>query len=233
MAGYTGVAQQQGAMAGYQTGGFQGGYGQQTPGGTGAQAGFSQQQWAQSQGQYGQQSWGQQQQMGWGQDQGQWNGQANWANGAASPRTGTPGTNMYPMVPQQHQQAMPTKQETTKRVEASKAAPTGDGMQAETYQRTLEYVQQCQSWSSPATGDYSSVMSPDSSSVKGGAKPKGSPGQSGTDSHAMPPPSRPPPSQPMGEPNKPVQDTGNMVIADMSSSLNTLMEENRYLHMMQ
>merc|ERR1719507_859585 len=57
----------------------------------------------------------------------------------------------------------------------------------------------------------------------------GSPGHSG-DSQAMPPPSRPPP---IGEPSKPVQEGGNMVIADMSSSLNTLMEENRYLHMMQ
>ena len=118
-------------------------------------------------------------------------------------------------------------------MEGPKAAVTsGEGMQPEAYQRTLEYVQQCQSWSSPTNPDFTGVMSPDSSSVKGAAannKQKSSPSHSG-DSQAMPPPSRPPP---IGEPSKPVQEGGNMVIADMSSSLNTLMEENRYLHMMQ
>lgn len=227
MAGYGAMGQQQGAMPGYQaTPAFQGqAYGQQPAAAAtnGTQAGFSQQQqqqWPQQQ--YGQQqAWGQhQQQMGWTQEQ--WNAQqSNWANGAApSPRPAqatAANPNMYPMAGQQ---------EVAKRPDPSKAT-TGEGMQPETYQRTLEYVQQCQSWSSPPTGDYGSVMSPDSSSVKG-AKPKGSPG---TDSQAMPPPSQPPP---MGEPRKPSQiEEGNMVIADMSSSLNTLMEENRYLHMMQ
>ena len=242
MGGY-GVAQQQGAMPAYQAAaGFQAGYGQQTgataAAGSAGQANFQQQQqqqWQQQQGQYGQQqAWGQQQ-MGWGQEQGQqWAGQHSWAGGAAgatSPRAAAtaPNPNMYPMVPQQ-QQPM-AKVEAAKRVDAPKtAATTGEGMQPETYQRTLEYVQQCQSWSSPTNPDYTGVMSPDSSSVKGAAnKQKSSPGHSG-DSQAMPPPSRPPP---IGEPSKPVQEGGNMVIADMSSSLNTLMEENRYLHMMQ
>ena len=234
MNGYAGVGQQQGAMPPYQATGFQGGYGQQpAAAGSASQAAFSQQQWSQQQqAQYGQQqTWNQQQQMGW--DQGQWTAQqqqqqANWANGAPSPRTSATPANapMYPMAGQQ--QGMPTKQEA-KRTEGSKAPPTGEGMQPETYQRTLEYVQQCQSWSSPAGGDYSSVMSPDSSSVKG-AKAKSSPGHPGSDSQAMPPPSLPPA---MGEPSKPLQEGGNMVIADMSSSLNTLMEENRYLHLMQ
>jgi len=245
MGGY-GVAQQQGAMPAYQAAaGFQAGYGQQTvaaataAAGSAGQANFQQQQqqWQQQQGQYGQQqAWGQQQ-MGWGQEQGQqWAGQHSWAGGAAgatSPRAAAtaPNPNMYPMVPQQQQQPM-AKVEAAKRVEAPKAAvTTGEGMQPEAYQRTLEYVQQCQSWSSPTNPDYTGVMSPDSSSVKGAAgnKQKSSPGHSG-DSQAMPPPSRPPP---IGEPSKPVQEGGNMVIADMSSSLNTLMEENRYLHMMQ
>lgn len=247
MGGY-GVAQQQGAMPAYQAAaGFQPGYGQQTvaaataAAGSAGQANFQQQQWQQQQqGQYGQQqTWGQQQ-MGWGQEQGQqWAGQHSWAGGAAgatSPRAATataPNPNMYPMVPQQQQQPM-AKVEAAKRVDAPKAAvTTGEGMQPEAYQRTLEYVQQCQSWSSPTNPDYTTgVMSPDSSSVKGAAanKQKSSPGHSG-DSQAMPPPSRPPPI--VGEPSKPVQEGGNMVIADMSSSLNTLMEENRYLHMMQ
>ena len=246
MGGY-GVAQQQGAMPAYQAApGFQAGYGQQAvatataAAGSAGQANFQQQQqqqqW-QQQGQYGQQQgWGQQQ-MGWGQEQGQqWAGQHSWAGGASgatSPRAAAtaPNPNMYPMVPQQQQQPM-AKVEAAKRVEAPKAAvTTGEGMQPEAYQRTLEYVQQCQSWSSPTNPDFTGVMSPDSSSVKGAAanKQKSSPGHSG-DSQAMPPPSRPPP---IGEPSKPVQEGGNMVIADMSSSLNTLMEENRYLHMMQ
>ena len=214
--GYAGtMPQQQGAMPGYQAGaaGFQGQAYTQPP--ATAQAGFTQQQqWTQQQqqqGQYGQQ-WNQQQ--CWGQDQGQWAQGQQWS-GARAPAA--PG--MYPM--QGQQQPVPLKQEAGK---LSKAPATGEGMQPETYQRTLEYVQQCQSWSSPT-----SVMSPDSSQGTAiGAKPKVSSGQ---DSAAMPPPSCPPP---MGEPSKPVQGgDGNMVIADMSSSLNTLMEENRYLHMMQ
>merc|ERR1719336_1335823 len=166
MGGY-GVAQQQGAMPAYQAAaGFQPGYGQQTPAaaaGSAGQANFQQQQWQQQQqGQYGQQQqqqgWGQQQ-MGWGQEQSQqWAGQHGWAGGAAgaaSPRATATATNpnMYPMAPQQQQQQQPlSKPDAGKRVEAQKAA--GEGMQSETYQRTLEYVQQCQSWSSPTNPDY-------------------------------------------------------------------------------
>ena len=183
MGGY-GVAQQQGAMPAYQAAaGFQPGYGQQTPAaaaGSAGQANFQQQQWQQQQqGQYGQQQqqqqgWGQQQ-MGWGQEQSQqWAGQHGWAGGAAgaaSPRATATATNpnMYPMAPQQQQQQQQqplSKPDAGKRVEAQKAA--GEGMQSETYQRTLEYVQQCQSWSSPTNPDYTGVMSPDSSSVNGG-----------------------------------------------------------------
>jgi len=91
-------------------------------------------------------------------------------------------------------------------------------------------------------------MSPDSSSVNG-AKPKRSPAHPGADAQAMPPPAAMGPGAPvaqmtpqngaapssvMGETAKPAQDSSsNMVIADMSSSMNTLMEENRFLHMMQ
>merc|ERR1719382_531494 len=252
MNGYAGVGQQQGAMPPYQATGFQGGYGQQpAAAGSASQAAFSQQQWSQQQqAQYGQQqTWNQQQQMGW--DQGQWTAQqqqqqqANWANGAPSPRTSATPANapMYPMAGQQ--QGMPTKQEA-KRTEGSKAPPTGEGMQPEAYQRTLEYVQQCQSWSS------TSVVSPDSSSVPG-AKQKQSPGHPGADAQAMPPPAAMGSGAPlaqmapqsgamtprhapggaaatpvMGEAPKQAQDSSsNMVIADMSSSMNALMEENR------
>ena len=269
MAGYGGgVAQQQGGM-GYQA--FQNNYNQPPASG---QAGFGQQQCgfnqfpgnnvppqqgavpAQAhQGQHGQdysQTWGQQQQMQWnnGMDQSaqSWNGQqANWANGV-SPRNGTatPNHNMYPMPNQHPPQSIPKTE--NKRPDAAK---TNVEMQPEAYQRTLEYVQQCQSWSN------TSVMSPDSSSVNG-AKPKRSPAHPGADAQAMPPPTMgtgaplaqmAPPNGAMtprhapngaaatpvmGEAPKPAQDnSSNMVIADMSSSMNTLMEENRYLHMMQ
>jgi hypothetical protein len=217
--------QQAGGQWGYQAtqqgyagaaGAFQGqAYPQQAV--AGAQAFPQQQQWPQ-QG-YGQ-AWPQQQQMGWGQEQAQWAAQqGQW--GAGPQASGA----MQPVAPQQQQQPMPGKPGPGqgKRPEAGKAPPSsGEGMQPEAYQRTLEYVQQCQSWS-PATGEYP-VMSPDSSS-KGQQKGSGSPAQ---DSQAMPPPA----PRTAGEPSKPVQD-GNMVIGDMSSSLNTLMEENRYLHLMQ
>lgn len=268
MAGY---GQQQGGMGGYQA--FQNNYSQ---GPASAQAGFGQQQCGFNQfpgnnvppqqggvpaqghqGQHGQdygQNWSQQQQMQWnnGMDQSaqSWNGQqANWANGV-SPRTGTatPNHNMYPMPNNQHAGQAGPKAEG-KRPDAAKSNVE---MQPEAYQRTLEYVQQCQSWSS------TSVVSPDSSSVPG-AKQKQSPGHPGADAQAMPPPAAMGSGAPlaqmapqsgtmtprhapggaaatpvMGEAPKQAQDSSsNMVIADMSSSMNTLMEENRYLHMMQ
>lgn len=260
MSGYGGVGQQQGAM-GYPA--FQNNYAQGAPsgqGGYGQQCGFNQYQGnnvqaqqggmpAQNQqAQHGQeygQNWGQQQQqMQWNNGMEQsaqsWNGQqANWANGV-SPRNGTatPNHNMYPMPNQQHT-AQPIPKAEGKRPDAAKSNVE---MQPEAYQRTLEYVQQCQSWSN------TSVMSPDSSSVNG-AKPKRSPAHPGADAQAMPPPAAMGPGAPvaqmtpqngaapssvMGETAKPAQDSSsNMVIADMSSSMNTLMEENRFLHMMQ
>ena len=271
MAGYGGVGQQ-GGMGGYQA--FQNNYNQAPGSGFGQQqCGFNQfpgnnvppQQGgvpAQAhQGQHGQdygQNWTQQQQMQWnnnGMDQSaqSWNGQQanNWGNGV-SPRTGTatPNHNMYPM-PSQHNGQAGAKAEG-KRPDAAKSNVE---MQPEAYQRTLEYVQQCQSWSS------TSVVSPDSSSVNNGAKQKQqSPGHPGADAQAMPPPAAMGSGAPslaqmapqsgamtprhapagaaatpvMGEAPKQAQDSSsNMVIADMSSSMNTLMEENRYLHMMQ
>ena len=146
----------------------------------------------------------------------QWSGQQqsnSWANNM-SPRQGAA---MYPpshpphIPPQSHQKASDTKR-----------PPGGAGksnveMQPEAYQRTLEYVQQCQSWSS------NSVMSPDST----GAKQKSSsPPHSNSDGAAMPPP---PPA-----PGANMQDNStNMVIGDMTSSINLLNEENRFLHLMQ
>ena len=103
-------------------------------------------------------------------------------------------------------------------------------MQPEAYQRTLEYVQQCQSWSS------SNVMSPDSSSVNG-AKPKRSPPHPAVDgaaaAAAMPPPMTNGGMAPAGSSRPADNNTSNMIIGDMSSSMNLLNEETRFLHMMQ
>ena len=137
----------------------------------------------------------------------QWSGQQqnNWRQG--------PG--MYPashnpqMAPQSHPKA------DTKRAPAPAGAEKSNvEMQPEAYQRTLEYVQQCQSWST------NPVMSPDST----GAKQKSSsPPHSNNDGAVMPPPA---PAN--------IQDNStNMVIGDMTSSINLLNEENRFLHLMQ
>merc|ERR1712024_399139 len=83
-------------------------------------------------------------------------------------------------------------------------------MQPEAYQRTLAYVKQCQSWSSGP------VMSPD--------KAAGAPSDQG-------PGVMPPPMASMTP--RPATEAGNMIIGDMSSSMNILTEENRFLHMMQ
>ena len=76
------------------------------------------------------------------------------------------------------------------------------GMRQDTYQRTLEYVQQCQSWAGSdmvSSSTHPLGTGPDASSHKG-----------------------------------PLQgSTSNMVINDMTSSLTSLLEENRYLQMIQ
>lgn len=74
------------------------------------------------------------------------------------------------------------------------------GMRQDTYQRTLEYVQQCQSWAgSDMVSSSTHPLGPEASSHKG-----------------------------------PLQgSTSNMVINDMTSSLTSLLEENRYLQMIQ
>lgn len=86
----------------------------------------------------------------------------------------------------------------------SMAVVTGNvrGMRQDTYQRTLEYVQQCQSWAG-------------SDMVSSSTHPLG--------------------TGPEASPNKSLLQgsTSNMVINDMTSSLTSLLEENRYLQMIQ
>jgi len=194
---------------------------------------------------YGAHGWGQAQMGGQGWEHTQGMHQQNWTNGqngwqAVQERNGI----QYPGMTSGQQQS--TTQPAKKADNESAAASNGSTvpvMQPEAYQRTLEYVQQCQSWSG---NDCNNMISPDSSSTKGGSKPKQSPGHSGTtDAQVMPPPN-PTTSHQLAANNaptvtpaqsdsapKPQESSNNMVVADMSSSLNTLMEENRYLQMMQ
>jgi hypothetical protein len=76
------------------------------------------------------------------------------------------------------------------------------GMRQDAYQRTLEYVQQCQSWAG-------------SDMVSSSTHPLGT----GSEASSL---------------KVPLQgSTSNMVINDMTSSLTSLLEENRYLQMIQ
>ena len=136
---------------------------------------------------------------------------------------------MYPPQLPPHSQAQPHSKAEAKRSDGA-GGKSNVEMQPEAYQRTLEYVQQCQSWSS------NSVMSPDTT----GAKHKRSPSHNTTQDGAVmppPPPASLAPAAPgaPGAPGANLQDnsSNNMVIGDMTSSMNLLNEENRFLHLMQ
>lgn len=205
--------------------GFQPGYNQQHQG-YGQQQQQQQQWYPGGQQTYEQNNWSQQQpqpqqHMGWNTGMNQWSGQQQ-PNNWSSPRQ--EGAMYPPQLPPQAQAQAHGKAEA-KRGEAG-AGKSNVEMQPEAYQRTLEYVQQCQTWSS------SSVMSADTT----GAKHKRSPPHSTQDGAVMPPP--PPATLAPVAPVAPVanlQDnsSNNMVIGDMTSSMNLLNEENRFLHLMQ
>lgn len=113
-------------------------------------------------------------------------------------------------------------------------------MKPDTYQRTLEYVQQCQSWSSTvvkeevtSTTDQKPKLNPNGT-VAGYTGP-------GSQSSVLPQSIQQPAQQPTMQGTSrfatplPVAlaETSNMVINDMSSSLTSLREENKYLQMIQ
>ncbi|XP_050691009.1 transcriptional activator cubitus interruptus-like isoform X3 [Eriocheir sinensis] len=121
-------------------------------------------------------------------------------------------------------------------------------MKPDTYQRTLEYVQQCQSWSSTvvkeevtSTTDQKPKLNPNGT-VAGYSGPAAQAG-------LFPPPPPPPPPQQQQQqqasagPQNPsrfatplpsaLAETSNMVINDMTSSLTSLQEENKYLQLIQ
>ncbi|XP_045128464.1 transcriptional activator cubitus interruptus-like isoform X3 [Portunus trituberculatus] len=119
-------------------------------------------------------------------------------------------------------------------------------MKPDTYQRTLEYVQQCQSWSSTvvkeevtSTTDQKPKLNPNGT-VAGYSGP---PPQSGL-FPSQPPPPPPPPQQQTSTAThstsrfatplpSALAETSNMVINDMTSSLTSLQEENKYLQLIQ
>ena len=112
------------------------------------------------------------------------------------------------------------------------AAPAPGNMRPETYQRTLEYVQQCQTWT---TGDSAR------------AAKENKPPHGGTECvkpvETVVPPSRGSPAQDAVSSSTDRQDqtnvsamimsASNMVVHDMNTSLNSLMQENRFLQMIQ
>ena len=227
----SGYNQQQGAndMTAYQQQQqqFQAGYNQQHSGYPQQQQ--QQQQWYPNGQAYDQSNWSQQQQqhMGWNTGLGQWNGQQqpnNWTSNM-SPRNETATPSMY------NTQQIPAPS-ATKDAKRGSSAGTSESninnknveMQPEAYQRTLEYVQQCQSWSSP-----------DSSQPGGtGAKPKRSPPQAaGAPSEQVAGVMPPPMAGAMTPRPAEAGAASNMILGDMSSSMNILNEETRFLHMMQ
>ncbi|XP_059486455.1 transcriptional activator cubitus interruptus isoform X3 [Neocloeon triangulifer] len=129
----------------------------------------------------------------------------------------------YPQHPQQ--QVPPPQTQNTNGPpqeiqcrDISQSVQKGQGpppMRQDTYQRTLEYVQQCRSWAAEKPAAASNPLSPDSS----------------TEPPAPPPP--PKVEQPPPTPAPGIMETSNMVVNDMTSSLSSLLEENRYLQLIQ
>ncbi|XP_049842532.1 transcriptional activator cubitus interruptus isoform X3 [Schistocerca gregaria] len=97
-------------------------------------------------------------------------------------------------------------------------SPGYRGMRHEAYQRTLEYVQQCQTWGGGGRG--------------GGG---GDAGVVSSTTQLVPSPAAPAQGGPVvpEETAKPAPPTSNMVVNDLTSSLTSLLEENRFLQMIQ
>lgn len=117
-------------------------------------------------------------------------------------------------------------------------------MKPDTYQRTLEYVQQCHSWSSTVVKEEVTSTTDQKPKLNPNGTVAGYTGPGSQASLAVPQPQQP--QQPLAAPQQPqggsrfatplpvaLAETSNMVINDMSSSLTSLQEENKYLQMMQ
>ncbi|CAG0889989.1 unnamed protein product [Cyprideis torosa] len=107
--------------------------------------------------------------------------------------------------------SQPVNRETVQASAVPAAADSTGGapMRSDAYQRTLEYVQQCQQWRQQQ-----------------GGPPKADAAREATQQIPKPP-DQINPEVPVAPP------PGNMIVADMNGSLNALSEENRYWQMMQ
>ena len=190
--------------------------------------GFNQQQQCDFQQFQQQQQQQQQQYPGWEQQDPQqqqhqsWNMEWSWNR------------NQGGQYPGQDKDRKPTAGQTP-----AATAAAGQTESSTAYQRTLQYVKNCQSWSSP---EYPAAPAQDPKE----AKLKRSP----TEAQVMPPPSipqmpaphvhangmsngmQPMSGMPMNGMSGMMVKQDNMVLGDMNSSMNQLMEENRYLQML-
>ena len=126
-----------------------------------------------------------------------------------------------------------TKQNDTKPIDSkpedSKNNGTHGYMKPDTYQRTLEYVQQCQSWSSTVVKEEVTSSTDQKPKLNTNGTVAGYTVPHPTVSLSTPTPqnrfSTPLPAA--------LTETSNMVINDMTSSLTSLQEENKYLQLLQ
>ena len=200
--------------------------------------------------------WEQQQQQQQWMHQGAAGGNMDWSNWGAAGRPASrhqahmspPQQHAAHMSPPQHQSQQPQQPTTT----------ANNNNNSESYLRTLQYVKNCQSWSSNSgvgsPPDYNQQQQQQSAVPQSKKPVKTSPAHNPA---SMPPPTTTGIVPPMhmaaglqmgpgnnmlgaGMPHGPAMGMGgghkpdeNMVLGDMHSSMNALMEENRYLQMMQ
>lgn len=126
----------------------------------------------------------------------------------------------------------PTQSAPISNAGITNAAPAPSNMRPETYQRTLEYVQQCQSWTTGDSVKTAKENKPPQGTLES-VKPletavpssRGSPGQDAVSSSTD--------HQDQTNVSAMIMSASNMVVHDMNTSLNSLMQENRFLQMIQ
>ncbi|XP_043071814.1 transcriptional activator cubitus interruptus [Drosophila grimshawi] len=120
---------------------------------------------------------------------------------------------------QQHQQQQLQQQQLQQQQQQQTS------MQSDTYQRTLEYVQSCQNWMESNSNNDSSNISLSVHVQMAANRTATVAAAAVQNNHIWPDVSSS--THPHPHPG------GNMIINDMTTSLNSLLEENRYLQMMQ
>ncbi|KAF4518856.1 hypothetical protein B566_EDAN006707 [Ephemera danica] len=142
---------------------------------------------------------------------------------------------------QMKQQQQQQQQQAQVKPAANAAPPPACTMRQDTYQRTLEYVQQCRSWAAnkPPPTAAMTPAAPQPTQATAGLTPlspdcnvSSSTEAAATQRFLAPkPPAEVPTVTPAPAPG--MLETSNMVINDMSSSLSSLLEENRFLQLIQ